>query len=804
MSKARASSETCSDLPVAELRPRIACAPALLEQAHAALDGNPTAARKLRFTLAKFDGATIPTAIGVWALTTDIGAIKLSKRKRMRLSKAQSSLPLLVSFEALETVLAATVYVSRTRRELATYLGGLRLALQGLDEMQHLFVLALNCGGGDQFATAFDTAVHALSFEPGGLPMSYPPLGGAPWFDWPPQSGLPGEFPTPGLGSQPLPTEIPRLTRLTDYFERCLTNNLIPEMHRRGIGFVDLITNRSGAYQITDITPEAVCPRTRITIDGNNFNGAAEVRFVDASGGTVSAVPVSVTDSQIVVEVPLDARSGPIWIHVPISMTLCLTTLTMTRPGTPGEIEIGAPVIHHFGPQSGLDCIAMFSSVDLSWVVSPADVEVTVFIVDPIGNRREVETAGPARGNFVFLPDQVGPWTFEIFANHSTLPCGVEAQSRTLNVALREHANFTIAAIEHTQAIQVFSLEDSPPEPNNAIPLTAGMDTVLRVYLRAHPSPTGPSVARCTGTVTMNGNTYFPMNDDERLAVNSFIIASEEPSRDNTNDSLNFLIPAADAMGAANEAVVEIFNTQTCRTITRAQTEILTWLDRPVLPVTIRRIAESGADPVDGAGPDRAVIPAEALRLVRDAFRMLPSPRTNIVFHPGVFQLNAATAEDNYCREGGHYQLALSVAAEHNDNEGYPPTGHHTRSWLGLFMGTGCGVPGMMAWPATSTCISERNRVTIAHELLHTIGLGHTKTTAGEDCEAVFQPVACHFIRDADGNDTNGTLLHVGFDIDGNSAIPVAADIQSYRTDVRLWTSAQHYLLARDLLDTRY
>ncbi|MFL4472088.1 hypothetical protein ACERZ8_20220 [Tateyamaria armeniaca] len=803
MSKALAAADVCSDIAPQKLKPMIACAPTLLQQARDVLGGNGLAAETLRETLGAFGGAAYPTSVGIWAIQTDTSKLKPSNTKRIKLSPARSGEPRLVAFEDLETVLAATVYVSRTPAELAVHLGGMQLAIQGVDEMQHLYRLALDGAQGPDFSSAFDTAVRVLSstpgfpFEPGrpGLPgVPFGPPGAAPWFDWPPGSTPPNTQPRVPT-SPPLPTEVPRGIRLTDYFERCLTNDLIPEMHRRGIGFINLITNNSGAYRVTSIDPASVCPGARIDILGSNFNGTTEVRFVNARGETISAEPSEVSDDKIEVVVPLDARSGPVWPYIPVTVRLCLTDITTARPGVGGEIEIGVPVIHRFGLEAGRDCVGPGDPATLNWSISPDTARVTIVQIAPWGERTTLVSADSAIGTLALDFRGFGRWTYELEADVPGLTCGITRATRHIDVAERGNANYAIAGIEVTQGIQVFSLEDPPPEPNNSIDLIDGMDTIVRVYLRSILAGDFGWHARCTGTLTLDGTTFTPINEDAPGVANPFIETVPSPRRDITNNSLNFQIPAALATGLDQRAVVEVFNTGVCAPLTRREELTLSWLTRPALPVTIRRIAES-----DRSRTPRSV--ASSMRLVVDAFRRMPSPRTAIVVHPGVFQIEEGTTEDNYCNDGGYYQLALSIAYEHNDNEGYPPA-DHTSSWIGLYERFGCSAGGMMAWPSTSTCISQRSREVIAHELLHTVGLGHTKTSVGEDCESLFQPVACHILRDASGVDRNGLLIHVPFDIDGNTAVRGAADLQSYRREER-WLSAQLWVLARTLMDTRY
>jgi hypothetical protein len=695
----------------------------------------------------------------------------------------------------LETLGAAGVYASRDREELAVLLGGLQIGLLGIDEMQTLLDLSLAGGTESALASAFETARRVL------LPMSLPPTPGGPegggfpplppggagrWpiplpgFGWPlPGGGLPPRPEPPGI-----PAEPPRGAIVTDFSERCLTTRIVPELHRRGIGFRSFVTGSSGHYRIDSVEPMNACPGTEITIRGSNFDGTTAVHFVDDAGRTLAVPPSRVSSSQVTVDLPEGARTGPVSLYIPMTVRLCSITTTMARPGSPGEIRVGRPSILRFGVRYGLECVARGDGAALVWSVLPDDAEVT--ITEWFGTaERELEGAAPATGSLdLDTTGAAGTYTYRIDVRNPDGSCGDASRTVPLEVKPRGRTRFVIVGVERTQGIQVFSLSDPPPEPNNSIGLIAHMDTVLRVFVRTTFPATG-AAARVTGVLTWDGNTYMPVN-----APGPFIDAPRAPDRKNTDDSLNFLIPAADAVGSG-EAVIDVFTTGSCSDARETWRETLTWVERPALPVTIRRIAESGSPPA-------VLSTADALDLVTRAFSRIPSPRTDIRLHPGVHQIREGTTEDNYCTDGGFYQLALSIAYEHNDNEGYPPA-PHSSSWLGIFTRTDCNVSGMMAWPSTSTCISEPLLETVAHELMHTVGLGHTKTSAGEDCENIGQPVACHRLDHL----ADGALAHVPFDIANNRTVVGANDLQSYRPSPR-WLSTTLWVLGRTLMDTRY
>lgn len=800
----------CADVPVSQLRPPLACVPDLLEQAVDVLGGSPLAARRFRETLVGFGGALFPTMIAL-----DIFASHPAGKCAHRSEKQQhhgsqeakeAAMPLaaaLLATERLEPVLAAAVYAARDVAELATLAGSVRLGLTGINALETLFDLALRGATPLSFASAFDTAVRTMSF--GGFPLPGPggfnpgeggvpvpgfgpgigfgPSGGAPWFTWPPPTPDGGGRPGP---PQPPDPEIPPLDPgLTEHFEECLIFSIIPRLHRLGIGFRELVTGASSSYTIDSVTPDNACPGDTITITGHNFDGVAAVRFVDDRGHTISVAPATASDSEITVPLPAAAASGPVWLYIPITTRLCLTEYTMARPGRRGSIRVGRPAVIAFAVVPNQSCVERFTDARLRWVTEPPDATVRISReMDGVAALLGEDLA--ARGEMRIDTGTVGSRQFHIEVQNPSASCGVATGAFSLDVK-QATPRFEIAGVELTQAIQMYNLSDPAAASNNSVPLIATMDTVVRVYVRTLSALPAP-LAQVTGELEVNGIRYAPVNTAGG-AASPFIAAPRSPLRTQTNHSLNFLIPAADATGLGQRATVRVFTrAHYCTTPEDRWTGTISWEDRPPLPVTVRRIAD----------PDGSVIaPGAALRLVRDAFRKIPSPRTAITVRPGVFQIHDGTTEANYCHDGGYYQLALSVAYEHNANEGYAPDPHES-SWIGIYMQRGCSAGGMMAWPWTSTCIAVRDATVAAHELMHTVGLGHT-VTGRESCEDLFQPVACHRLP---GRPT-GALLEVPFDIDNNAAVTGASDLQSYQSDPR-WLSPDLWILGRNLMDTRY
>ena len=109
-------------------------------------------------------------------------------------------------------------------------------------------------------------------------------------------------------------------------------------------------------------------------------------------------------------------------------------------------------------------------------------------------------------------------------------------------------SNLSITGIEHSQAIQHFRsqlhLDPATAGPDNQIPLVAGKDTVLRVYVDTGDDPTRPTIGRVTGLLEIRvpGGIWASVNPlNGPLAP----IRDEQIQRDDPDATLNFLIPGA-------------------------------------------------------------------------------------------------------------------------------------------------------------------------------------------------------------------------------------------------------------------
>lgn len=608
-----------------------------------------------------------------------------------------------------------------------------------------------------------------------------------------PDSGdfFPGPFPSE-LPDLPIPSIPEDLEHELCSAEAALAIGII----RDRVGFPPRPRESSETYTIDSISPAAACIGDTITIVGNGFtSNAGLVRFTGRRLLREAPVDTSAetwTEAEITVVVPSEAGCGPLALRIPeetVTVSVCDAFLDFStyRSATTTVNFLGCkPRVTRFGIDGDRTCVPLGEIATLSWSVEPDNA--LVIVSEQVGDVIQELYNGTGPYDSVLLDTSTsGTRNFSITATNTHSTCGSITETFILIVG-GQIPTLTILGAELTQGIQRFTLTDPLAPSNNSVSLTANMDTVIRVFVQSDRGGTVMDITRVTGMLVFKGTVLRPINGNP-AGSSPIIEAKPAPFRNLTDDSLNFLIPAAMADGEGEILSIQIFAADRCDGfVSTAHSQPISWIRRVALPVTIRRIA----DPWTGD----AVSEIDALSIVNEAFDRLPSPRTEIRLRPGVFSIHPATAEANYCREGGFYQLALSVAYEHNGAEGVWPDPHES-VWIGLFLQVGCTADGMMSWPWTSTCISQQDPQTAAHEIAHCVGMGHTVTSAGERCEDISQPVACHRLPN------NGDVSDVVFDIPGNRAVPNAVDLMSYRNGFR-YPHPDHWEAIRQKIDTRF
>jgi hypothetical protein len=120
-----------------------------------------------------------------------------------------------------------------------------------------------------------------------------------------------------------------------------------------------------------------------------------------------------------------------------------------------------------------------------------------------------------------------------------------------LNDPFARRSGLRIGGVELTQSVQFYNLygQGSGNESDNMVPLVAGKDLILRVYVERRANSLFAPPDSFSGVVSYRGKQISPLNGPQRLQSAAAL------RRSLINDSLNFRVPAADCHGTVNFTV---------------------------------------------------------------------------------------------------------------------------------------------------------------------------------------------------------------------------------------------------------
>lgn len=302
-------------------------------------------------------------------------------------------------------------------------------------------------------------------------------------------------------------------------------------------------------WRITDLSNRVACPGSDLTLFGTGFSNGGSVFFA-GSGGNVEAQNVSLwTDTKITVEVPADARPGPI--------LLSIFAATVPSCGTGGfpAFRLGGSDVAFVGgiPEiKGLNVTApnSWSSIvppntDASIWVSTSFGEGIIVNVDVMQDATTIHSFPVRPGGdhtLTFRTLAAAPAQFEVVATVRSW-CGNSQRRVTLTVGNEPHLK--IRGIELIQAVQ----SPDPLQPgagSTQVRLVARKRTAVRVYVESGLPPSssyglGPGEIPITGTANLFG-TFGGIYGIQRLSTH-FSPPTARPTAERSN-AIEFELPA--------------------------------------------------------------------------------------------------------------------------------------------------------------------------------------------------------------------------------------------------------------------
>lgn len=733
----------------------------LLDLSWRVIDGEPGAVRSFRSLAANLierhlDGGGQPH-------TTQPGARAESEPTTRILAYSTPEYPLptpshacLIGPDRFAPVGAATVLASRSAEEFAYLASGIETGLCGLDRFTSLVIEAerfLVTGNPDGFRSALDRV--AIECGPDDGP------------------------PRPGCNPRPVPDDC--------FIERANCLAAIADSYR---------TRPTDRYHISAVNPVSACPGEVIILNGSGFgDDAGLVCFENNVGGSICVEAETWSDNRVTVEVPDGVPNGVITLKISEgAIDLCGRLVPLYRQGTGIGWEGGPSSIVSLTVDGrfGLPCFPPGQRVALAWSANPDDADVEVVVTDGVSELFRA-TAQPAVGRAFFdIPDGDTPETYEVTvtASGSCLPASATREFQR-NVV----PELTIEGMEVTQGIQVFWRDNVVWNTLNTI---SGKNTIVRVYVACERSGFNNDLCESvTGTLTVGNTVLTPVNGmspiDDPSGSNPFITARpvDQIDREETEHTLNFLIPAALSNGTKRLRAA-IFAPNVCANTIRTSLSMdWTWTDEPALQVRFVRVRDGHAT----AGTNSRPTAAECRFTLERGFDLLPSPATDI----GPARVEQFNTTRDITTNNGLRGLLGDLDDEHNCSfletlletfTNLDVCGDEDAIWVGLTTPFNRGWafrPGNTAMsaeyervdgPATANCNNaDFLRLKTGHEIGHNLSLRHVNRTCSGAPGGPFY-----------NHPNNGQLVDVPFDPFWNIAISgTVGDVMGY--DSVRWAS---------------
>lgn len=516
------------------------------------------------------------------------------------------------------------------------------------------------------------------------------------------------------------------------------------------------------------------CAGQTITIRGRNFGSRGRVQFpypeptdpAFALGGNeilIGVEPTRWTDTEVDVVVPPWATSGELHLaafthHVDVCATIDVYRLGNSILFLGGlarvlKVYIAGQEIDPSSPPN----LTPGDAVALTWrATNTPTVRIKIQLMD--GATALMPELNDLPGGFggVVLsvpdPEPHQPRSATLVFT-ATSACG-GTQPLNIPVTLSVPPRLTIQYVEVTQGVQG-DLADVLA--GSSMPTVANKDTAVRVHMNCDRGGWYYNkLDRITGALLVDGRILAPTN--VRLVVPDRGYASIEglSNPEHTNDTLNFLIPAAWLTPGTHTLTVRLVCNDPSGLIVLSQNVNWTWVAKSPLRVRALYMALYGTTEF-------------MLDYTRRALDYLPTPLTDIgiaapVWYPHPYDLSVDSGWEDLLDD---LEDAWDDA---NEESGV--------RWLGIvpaserFLDISIAHGGVSHVPGIAALALGDRPVSGAHELGHTYGLHHIHlpTSGPGEPGPEYDP--------ADGG---GILRRPPFDVRSSTAIPLpAGDLMTY------------------------
>jgi hypothetical protein len=730
--------------------PELATFPTVAEDAWGVLDGDPEAAERFRTTLARYDRGSLGTIETVFGLGPDL-------RPRFRLGgpplphPRHCGLPL----PKFGLVTAAALMISESAEDAFLRLGELEFGLAGLRDFEALLNDAFLALAGDD--VRFRDSLDRLSSKPFPPPVWEPPFA---------------------------------VLGVCEILRRGCAADLVSRLKRPWVTGVGPQRPVGPSYLITSVTPSDACPGSTVVIKGVNFGTVGgRVCFPAGISGRICVAATTWTDTEVQAVVPPEAGAGMLTLQI-LDHTVgsCDGAMEIYRQGTGVAFGGGTGRVLSVSVDGRSDkvCVEPARPATVAWTTTPAG-NVAVRLQIQSGLNVLVDQSGlPATGSIAFsTPAVTTPSTFTVTVTAANA-CGQDTRSLLVHVDVVP--KIMVEGMEVTQGIQTFWRSGAT---DNSLPVIAGKDTIVRVYVSADRKGfNNDQVQNAVVTLDVDGLTLFPINGVTPTNPSGStplltIRRRADILRATTNHTFNFRIPAY--MCGGTRSLFAFVVAGACwgnQTTIASRLQQVTWQVEPPLRVRFVRLRDNRPAP---AGTGALPTEDQARFTVIRAFDLLPTPPTDIA--PAITATMDTTQD--FTTLAGLKSLLSDVDSNHDTWEflfsflGITATPAQDHAfWIALTTPFNQGLAGRPGNTCVAAIYTDAmgqgaiQRVTPAHEIAHNLEFMHVNQVCGT--QTILGPFYAH--------PNNGTLLDVPFDPYWNQALGgTVQDFMSYGCSV--WTS---------------
>ncbi|MEA2080084.1 MAG: hypothetical protein U9P00_09545, partial [Pseudomonadota bacterium] len=321
-------------------------------------------------------------------------------------------------------------------------------------------------------------------------------------------------------------------------------------------------------YRVTKIEPLRACPGDKLVICGSGFGkeaGRVVFRQKGAIGLGPSVKPDAWCTTSIELKVPEDAGCG-LYLRLPKDTVRVCDRFLEYRPigCMDAEFEGTSVEILKFLVKDHVnnECLRPGEPLKIRWKVCAADSVRVEILNRKTGQVIAQQDPADNRGCWDFLSTNFTSTTEVTLRITARGKCKPPEVSREIDFVYQNPPNLSVDGVEVTQSIQHYRASQHLTDPadrgaDNSLRLVTNKTAWVRIYLRSGQIPgfDGGDLKDVDGTLTVERRVGGVWSQIAQIASQNGTVDARDSfvnydaERGNINESLNFIVPAAQMTG---------------------------------------------------------------------------------------------------------------------------------------------------------------------------------------------------------------------------------------------------------------